>query len=146
MNTHLIKATKNDFEEYILKLMNNSVFSKTMEKVQKHNDIKLKITEKRKTYLVSQLNYHTTKFFTENLLAKGMRNTQIHINKPVYLGQSVLDLNKPVIHEFWYDCLKQRKSKTVLYRYRYMDIKKQMIFIKKLQKILKKRFILQIMN
>ena len=141
MNTHLIKATKNDFEEYILKLMNNSVFSKTTEKVQKHNDIKLKIIEKRKTYLVSQL-----KFFTENLLAIGMRNTQIHINKPVYLGQSVSDLNKPVIHGFWYDCLKQRKSKTVLYRYRYMDIKKQMIFIKKLQKILKKRFILQIMN
>ena len=70
----------------MFKLMNNSVFGKTMENVRKHGDIKLVITERRRNYLVSELNYQTTKFFTENLLAMGMRKTQILMNKPVYLS------------------------------------------------------------
>ena len=49
--------------------MNNAVFRKTMEKVRKHRDIKIATTEKRRNYLVSETNYHATKFFTENLLA-----------------------------------------------------------------------------
>ena len=64
----------------------NSIFGKTMENVRKHGDIKLVITERRRNYLVSELNYQTTKFFTENLLAMGMRKTQILMNKPVYLS------------------------------------------------------------
>ena len=55
--------------------MNNSVFGKTMENVRKHRDIKLVTTERRRNYLVSEPNYHTTKIFTENLLAIGMRKT-----------------------------------------------------------------------
>ena len=70
----------------MFKLMNNSIFGKTMENVRKHGDIKLVITERRRNYLVSELNYQTTKFFTENLLAMGMRKTQILMNKPVYLS------------------------------------------------------------
>ena len=66
--------------------MNNSIFGNTMENVRKHGDIKLVITERRRNYLVSELNYQTTKFFTENLLAMGMRKTQILMNKPVYLS------------------------------------------------------------
>ena len=53
--------------------MNNAVFGKTMENVRKHRDIKLVTTEIRRNYLVSDLNYHTTKFFTENLLAIEMK-------------------------------------------------------------------------
>ena len=68
------------------KLMNNSIFGKTMENVRKHGDIKLVITERRRNYLVSKLNYQTTKFFSENLLAMGMRKTQILMNKPVHLS------------------------------------------------------------
>ena len=70
----------------MFKLMNNSIFGKTMENVRKHGDIKLVITERRRNYLVSELNHQTTKFFTENLLAMGMRKTQILMNKPVYLS------------------------------------------------------------
>ena len=66
--------------------MNNSIFGKTMENVRKHGDIKLVITERRRNYLVSKLNYQTTKFFSENLLAMGMRKTQILMNKPVHLS------------------------------------------------------------
>ena len=88
--------------------MNNSVFGKTMENVRKHGDIKLIITEKRKNYLVSEPNYHTTKFCTEHLLAIEMRKTEILMNKSVYLGLSILDLGKMLMYEFWYDYVKAK--------------------------------------
>ena len=93
MNTDLRKKAKNDFEKDFFKLMNNAVFGKTMENVRKHRDIKLVTTERRRNYLVSEPNYHTTKFFTENLLAIEMRKNQILMNKLVYLGLSISDLN-----------------------------------------------------
>ena len=73
MNTDLRKKAKNDFETDFLKLINNAVFGKTMENVRKHRDIKLVTTERRRNYLVSEPNYHTTKFFTETLLAIEMK-------------------------------------------------------------------------
>ena len=73
MNTDLRKKAKNDFEKDFFKLMNNAVFGKTMENVRKHRDIKLVTTERRKNYLVSEPNYHTTKFFAESLLATEMK-------------------------------------------------------------------------
>ena len=57
---------------------------------------------------MSEPYYHTTKFFTENLLAIEIRKTQILINKPVYLGLSILDISKTVMHEFWYDYVKSK--------------------------------------
>ena len=71
--------------------------------MRKHRNIKVVTTERRRNYLVSELNYHTTKFFTESLLAIKMRKTQILMNKQVYLGLSILDLSKTVLYEFWYD-------------------------------------------
>ena len=73
MNTDLRKKAKNNFEKDFFKLMNNSVFGKTVENVRKHRDIKLATTERRRNYLVSEPNYHTTKFFTEHLLAIEMK-------------------------------------------------------------------------
>ena len=73
MNTGLRKKAKNDFEKDFFKLMNNAVFGKTIENVRKHRDIKLVTTDRRKNYLVSEPNYRTTKFFTENLLAIEMK-------------------------------------------------------------------------
>ena len=69
--------------------MTNAAFRKTMENVRKHRDIKL-VTTERRNCLVSKPNYHTTKFFTQHLLATEMKKTQILLNKPVYLGLSVL--------------------------------------------------------
>ena len=59
--------------------MNNAVFEKTLENVKKHRDIKIVTTERRKNYLVSEPNYYTTKFFTENLLAIEMKKIEILI-------------------------------------------------------------------
>ena len=69
VNTELRKQAKNDFEKDFFKLMNNSVFGKTMENVRKHRNIKLVATDKRSNQLVSKSSYHTTKFFSESLLA-----------------------------------------------------------------------------
>ena len=65
MNTKLTTEAKNDFEKDFFKLMNNSVLGKTMENVRKHRDIKIVTTDKRKNQLVSEPNYHTTKWFSE---------------------------------------------------------------------------------
>ena len=77
--------------------MNNAVFGKAMKNKTKHINIELVTTDRRRNHLVSQPNWHTAKFFTENLLATGMRKTEILMNKPVYLGWSILDLSKTVI-------------------------------------------------
>ena len=108
MNTTLGQKAKNNFEKDFFKLMNNAVFEKTMENVRKRRNIKLVTTERRRNCLVSEPNYHTTKFFTENLLAIEMIITQILMNKPVYLGLSILDLSKTVMYEFWYDYVKPK--------------------------------------
>ena len=63
MNTKLRKEAKNEFKKDFFKLMNDSVFGKTMENVRKHRDIKLVATEKKRIKLVSEPNYHTTKQF-----------------------------------------------------------------------------------
>ena len=70
--------------------MNNSVFGKTMENVRNHRDIKLVTTDKKRNKLVSEPNYHTTKLFSENLLATEMKKTKVKMSKPVYLGMSIL--------------------------------------------------------
>ena len=103
MNTKLRKEAKNEFEKDFFKLMNNSVFGKTMENVRKHRDIKLVTTDEKRNKLVSEPNYHTTKRFSENLLAIEMKKTKVKMNKPIYLGMSILDISKTLMYKFWYD-------------------------------------------
>ena len=86
-------------------MLNKSTFAKTMESVKKNpRDSKLVTTEKRRNHLLSEPSYHSTKFFTENLLTIKRGKTQIIKNKLVYLGLSVLELRKIVMYEFLYDC------------------------------------------
>ena len=66
--------------------MNNALLGKTMKNVRKNRNTKLVTAERRRDYLVSETNYHTTKLFIENLLAIEMRKTQVLMKKPVYLG------------------------------------------------------------
>ena len=96
MNTDLTQKTRNDFEKYFLKLMNNAVFVETVGNVRNHRDIKLVITEVRRDYLVSEPNYHTAKSFSENILALEMKLMKFVMNQLVYLGLSILELIKIV--------------------------------------------------
>ena len=97
------------------KLINNSVFGKTMENVRKHRDIKLVTTEEKAIKLVLEPNYHTTKHFSDIMLATEMRKTKVKMNKLLYLGMSILDISKTLIYEFWYDYVKAKyKDKTKL--------------------------------
>ena len=103
MNTELRKQAKSDFEKDFFKLTNNSVFGETMENASKHRDIKLVTTNKRRNQLVSQPNYHTAKWFSECLLAIEMKKIKVKMNKPVYLGLSILEISKTLMYEFWYN-------------------------------------------
>ena len=97
MNTKLRTDAKNDFEKDFFKLMNNSVFDKTMENVRNHREIKLVTTNERKNKLVSEPNYHTTMQFSENLMAIELKKTVTVMNKPIYLGQAILDISKTLM-------------------------------------------------
>ena len=94
MNTKLSTEAKNDFERDFFKLMNNAVFGKTMENVKKHRDIKLVTTDKRRNQLVSEPNYDTAKYFSEDLLAIETKKIKVKMNKPVYLGFPLLEISK----------------------------------------------------
>ena len=105
-NTKLRIQSKNEFQKNFYKLMNNSVYGKTMENIRKHKDIKLVTSNTRRKKLASEPNYHTCKHFSENLIAIEMRKTKIHMRKAVYIGQAVLDISKTLMYESWYDYIK----------------------------------------
>ena len=102
MNTELTNEEKNDLS----KLMNKSVFGKTMENIRKHRDIKLVTTDKKRNKLVSEPNYHTINLISEDLSIIEMKKTKVRMNKPIYLGLSILEIGKTSMYEFWYDYMK----------------------------------------
>ena len=110
-NTKLRTAATNDFEKDFYKLMNNSVFRKTMENIRKHRNIKL--VTNRETYLkaVMKPNFKSGVLFGENLMGCEMGKIKVVMNKPVYLGQTILDLSKIVMYEFHYDYIVPKYGK-----------------------------------
>ena len=107
-NTQLRTKAKNDFEKYFFKLMNNSVFGKTMENIRKHRNIKLVTTEEKYLKTVMKPNFKSGILFCENLMGCEMGKIKVVMNKPVYLGQAILDLSKIVMYEFHYDYMKPK--------------------------------------
>ena len=107
-NTDLRAKATNDFEKDFFKLMNNAVFGKTMENVRKHRNIKLVKTDKKRNKLVSEPNYHTMKLIDENLAIIEMKKVKVKMNKPIYLGLSILEFSKVTMYEFWYDYVKSK--------------------------------------
>ena len=77
-----------------------------MENVRKHRHIKLVTTDEKRNKLVSEPNCHTTKRFSENLLAIKTKKTKLKMNNPMYLGMSILDISKTLMYKFWYDYFK----------------------------------------
>ena len=113
MNTELRKIAKNDFEKDFFKLMNNAVLGKTMENVRKHRDIKLVTTDKKRCKLVSELSCHTMNYISEDLSIIEMKRTKVKMNKPIYLGLSILQISKLLMYEFWYDYMKPKYGDNV---------------------------------
>ena len=108
MNAKLRINATNDFFKDFFKLMNNSVFGKTMENVRNHRDIKIVTTNKQRKKFASEPNYHTTKYISEDLLIMEMKKAEVKMNKPIYLGQAILDISKTLMYEFWYDHIKPK--------------------------------------
>ena len=119
MNIELRKVAKNDFKKDVFKLMNNSVFGKTMENIRKHRDIKLVATTKRRSKLVSEPNYHMINYISEDLSIIEMNKIKVKFNKPIYLGLSILEISKILMYEFWYDYMKPKYNDSV--KLCYMD-------------------------
>ena len=128
MNTELRKLAKDDFEKDLFKLMNNAVFGKTMENIRKHRDIKIVTWDKKRNKLVSEPNYHTMNYISEDLSIIEMNKTKVKMNKPMYLGLSILDISEVLMYEFWYDYMKLKyKNKVKLC---YMDTNSLIMNIK----------------
>ena len=119
MNTELRKLAKDDFEKDLFKLKNNAVFGKTMENIRMHRNIKLVTTDKKRNKLVSEPNYHTIIYISEDLSIIEMNKTKVKMNKPIYLRLSILDISKILMYEFWYDYMKPKYNDNV--KLCYMD-------------------------
>ena len=108
MNTNLRTKAKNNFEKDFFKLMNNSVFGKTMENIRNRVNVKLVNTEERLKKLSAKPNYKSCKIFNENLISVHMKKTSLTMNKPVYLGMCILDLSKTIMYDFHYQYIKPK--------------------------------------
>ena len=118
-NTELRKVAPNDYEKKFFELINNAVFGKTMENIRKHGDVKLVTTDKKRSKLVSEPNYHTINLISEDLSITEMKKTKVKMNKPIYLGLSILEISKTLMYEFWYDYMKPKYNNNV--KLCYMD-------------------------
>ena len=90
-----------------------------MENIRKHRDIKLVTTNKKRSKLVSEPNYHVINLISEDLSIIEMKKTKVKMNKPIYLGLSILEISKILMYEFWYDYMKPKMNDNI--KLCYMD-------------------------
>ena len=107
-NTEKRKNAKNDFEKDFFKLMNNSVFGKTMENIRKRVDVRLVTDEKKLLKLTSKPTYVSSKIFNENLVAVHKIKETLTLNRPAYVGMCILDLSKTLMYDFHYKYIKEK--------------------------------------
>ena len=120
-NTQLRMVATSDFEKDFFKLMNNSIFGKTMENIRKHRNIKLVMTEEKYLCTVMKPNFKSGVLFGENLMGCEMGKIKVVMNKPVYLGQAILDLSKIVMYEFHYDYMVPKYGDRLTLCFMYTD-------------------------
>ena len=108
MNTTLRTRAKSEFEKNFFKLMNNSVFGKTMENIDKRVDVRLVTNNKKALKLAARPNFNSFTIFDENLIALRMKKTKVYYNKPVYLGLCILDNSKSLMYDFHYNYIKEK--------------------------------------
>ena len=114
-NTELRKTAANSFEKDFFKLMNNSVFGKTIENIRKRQNIELVDNRKKAAKLTSRPNFDRATIFDKNLIAVHMKKTEVYFDKPVYVGQAILDLSKTLMFDFHYNYIRKKyKNKAEL--------------------------------
>ena len=114
-NTELRKTAANSFEKDFFKLMNNSVFGKTIENIRKRQNIELVDNRKKAAKLTSRPNFDRATIFDKNLITVHMKKTEIYFDKPVYVGQAILDLSKTLMFDFHYNYIRKKyKNKAEL--------------------------------
>ena len=139
-NTKLRAESTNDFDRDFFKLMNNSVFCKTMENIRNRVDIRLVTREKDLKKLINKPQFVHRNIFSENLIAVHLRKSKIYYNKPIYLGMSILDLSKTLMYDFHYKHIKDKYNEnaellftdtdSLMYEIKTEDVYKDMILEK----------------
>ena len=107
-NTQKRTQAKNSFEKDFFKLMNNSVFGKTMENIRKRVDVRLITDEKKLLKMASKPTYVSSKIFNENLVAVHKIKETITLNRPACVGTCILDLSKTLMYDFHYNYIKEK--------------------------------------
>ena len=107
-NTELRKTASNSFEKDFFKLMNNSVFGKTIENIRKRQNVFVIDNRKKASKLTCRPNFDRLTIFDENLIAVHMKKTEVYFNKPVYVGQAILDLSKTLMFDFYYNYIQKK--------------------------------------
>ena len=107
-NTHKRTNAKNAFEKDFFKLMNNSVFGKTMENIRKRVDVRLVTDEKKLMKMTSKPTYVSSKIFNENLVAVHKIKETLTLNRPAYVGMCILDLSKTLMYDFHCNYIKKK--------------------------------------
>ena len=107
-NTDLRKTASNAFEKDFFKLMNNSVFGKTIENIRKWQNVVIVDNRKLANKLSSKPNFERVTIFDENLIACHMKKTEVYFNKPIFVGQVILDLSKTLMFDFHYNYIKNK--------------------------------------
>jgi hypothetical protein len=108
MNTERRKQAKNSFEKDFFKLMNNSIFGKTMENVRGRKNIELVHTAKRMKKIAAKPNFSAFTIFNKDLVAAHCLKTTIELNKPIYVGFAILELSKLLMFNFHYGYIKEK--------------------------------------
>jgi len=109
-NTELRKTAANGFEKDFFKLMNNSVFEKTIENIRKRQNVFLVDNRAKALKLTSRPNFERATIFDKKLVAIHLKKTEIYFNKPVYVGQAILDLSKLLMFDFHYNYIQKKYS------------------------------------
>ena len=120
LNTEKRKKAQDEFSKDFYKLMNNSVFGKTMENIRERVDIKLVQTKAELLKLTSKPTLKTITRFSDNLIACHMKRVRLKFDKPIYIGMAVLDISKTLMYDFHYNTIKhkyQDKASVIIYRH-----------------------------
>ena len=107
-NTELRKTAANSFEKDFFKLMNNSVFGKTIENIRKRQNVILVDDRDKAAKLTTRPNFDRATIFDSNFIAVHMKKTEVYFNKPVYVGQAILDLSKTLMFDFHYEYIREK--------------------------------------